>query len=230
MPNTVNFAHMMKQFKRIGARAVIATAFAVMTVGAGLAIAPQPAFAQDSGFTQQATDASESSSVKEQVIFWLSAYHGQPTHEQLDQAGAAGEVAALLREIAADKDARPSMRLRAVDSLGHYADDASVGFLERTIATPSSLEVQRPQHTELLRHHAMLSFARACGEAAVQTLVPFTEGGAEAGDLQLRLTAISALGRFGGEAGRVELERLQTRVDHPVLKRSLKKFVGSSSE
>jgi hypothetical protein len=231
---------MANSIKTKGARIVAAAAFVVATAGT-TGVFSQQSTAADEPIEGEPVESepvesepvkSETSALKKRLVFLLSTYHTAPTPQQLADVGSATDSAALLREIAADNSARPSMRLRAVDSLGHYSDPESLDFLERTIETPSSLDVRRAEHAQLLRQHAMLSYARVRGEAAVARLARFLTVDSANGetDLQLRLTAISALGRFGGQAGRIELDKLSGRLEHPALKRSLNKFIAPSSQ
>lgn len=207
---------MMEGTHRVGGSVLSAVVFAL-----ALAVA-QPAVAQQG----DAQGAQKSESLRQKLEFALSAYHGAPTRAQLDELGSPKTVARLLRDVAGDEASRASMRLRAVDVLGHYDDTQTVAFLEAVIDAPSKLEVPSARHAELLRHHAMLSFARIRGDRAVAKLAPLAEGG----DLQLRLTAVSALGRFGGKAAHARLRELRRRTDHPALLRTLNKYVTDMSK
>ncbi|QDG51881.1 HEAT repeat domain-containing protein [Persicimonas caeni] len=172
------------------------------------------------------TESERAESIRRQLVFALSAYHGAPTRDALDAIGAPDLVASHLRDLARTNKLRPSMRLRAVDMLGHYRDAKTVAFLGRVVDEPASVAVREPRQLELLHHHAIASFARIRGEQAVAKLAPLVV----AGDLQLRLTAVTALGRFGGPAGRKRLYDLRTSIDDPVVLRTLNKYVVRPSK
>ncbi len=162
--------------------------------------------------------------LREQLLFWLNSYHGAPSGEQLEALGEPAAVARALREICADVGLRPSLRVRAIDGLGFFDEPSTAAFLQEIVAAPQrAIESPRRSTAERFQRHAMLSFARIEGPAAVETLEPFLE----ADDLQLRISAVEAIGRFGGQAGRLRLERLASQVDHPVLERKIEAFVGS---
>lgn len=163
--------------------------------------------------------------MRERLLFWLNSYHGAPSGEQLESLGEPAAVAEGLRELCADAGLRPSLRVRAIDGLGFFDESSTVEFLKEIVDAPrQALEAPRRSTAERFQRHAMRSFARIQGPAAVETLERFLE----ADDLQLRISAVETIGRFGGQAGRLRLERLGARVDDPVLERKIEAFVGSS--
>lgn len=170
--------------------------------------------------------AATTSQMRQRLLFWLNAYHRRPTREQLDQIGDATAVGAMLREIGANAQARPSLRLRALDALGLYSDAATVAFLRRLIDPPDGAEAQPARVAGLLRQHAISSYARAERAAAVDLLAGFVDDD----DLQIRLAAVSAIGRFGGQVGQRRLRRLRARVDDAVVLEQMKKFIAASSK
>lgn len=195
-----------------------------LVVSALIALAftgPAPASAQ-----QRASESEPEQTLRQALVFALSSYHGVATREDLDAFGSADEVARELRNLAQHTEIRPSMRLDAIDLLGHYDDAATVAFLEQAIDRPTTLGVEKPRQVEFLRQHAVLSYARSRGAEAVAKLAPL----ASAGDLQLRLTAVSAIWRHGGQAGRQRLLTLRAQIDEPPVRRMLDRFVGSASE
>ncbi len=206
-----------------GGRLIAAAALALTTLSL------QPAMAQQgpSGEGERPSDAEQdSAAIRQQLVFALSAYHGGPTQAQLAALGSPEQVASVLRDIARDAAARPSMRQRAVGSLGHFADAHTVDFLERVVDSPSTLEVRRSRDARMLHRRAVSSFARIRGEQAVDKLAAF----AARGDLQLRLTAVAALGRFGGKAGRARLRELRAEIEQPLLLRTMNKYVEHPSK
>ncbi len=164
--------------------------------------------------------------LRSQVVFWLSGYHGGPTRAQLDALGTPAHITAELRRLAGDAALRPTLRLRALDALGLYSDAATTAFVRRVVDAPRALAEHHPRVAALLRQHALLSYARIRGPASVAQLARFV--GAD--DLQLRLTAVVALGRYGGAAGRDQLQALRAHIDDPVVFAKVNKFVDTASK
>ncbi|MFP4599974.1 MAG: HEAT repeat domain-containing protein [Persicimonas sp.] len=200
-------------------------------VFAAYAMHPQAAAQQMSELEDPVSDkrptdesgADEAAELRERLVFWLNGYHGAASAEQLAALGESATVAGALREICADARLRPSLRVRAIDGLGFFGEPSTVEFLKEIVDAPhQALESPRRSTAERFQRHAMLSFARLEGPAAVETLSRFLE----ADDLQLRISAVETIGRFGGQAGRLRLERLAARVDDPVLEGKIEAFVG----
>lgn len=158
----------------------------------------------------------------ERVRFLLSGYEYFPDRAALDEVGEAAEISTLLRELSADSKERPTLRLRAVDALAYYTDQATKNYLESLIASPDSTgdKVQK-RTTRLLRHHAVTSLAKAHGEAALATLEPLLLDD----EIQLKMTAISAIGKHMGPSGKQRLQDLRETIDNPVVLRELRKYV-----
>jgi HEAT repeat protein len=161
-------------------------------------------------------------SVEERLQFLLSGYEYFPTREDLDELADADTIAGLLREMTADEDNRNTKRLRAMDALGYYDDPETLELLKSYMA-PLADDVPRKQLRirTLLRHHAITAFARSQKTDAVDTLASLLEND----DMQIRLTAISALGKHGGKPGLKVLKAALEKAETPTITRALKKWV-----
>ncbi len=193
----------------------------------GLAL---PASAQQAGTpppvevpTPPVTATPPTSVVADRLTFLLSGYEYFPTRVDLDAVGSADEIAAQLRTFALDEAARPSLRLRAVDALGYYDDEATVALLTRLCTEPPQpdLERRKLRTAGLLQHHAITALARAKRADAV----PVLETVFATHDTQLTLTAVHALGKHGGEEGRAALARLAEQSQDKMVTRELRKWV-----
>jgi len=176
------------------------------------------------GTTPTTTPAPElpKQTAHERIRFLLSAYHLFPTPEQFATAGTEAEVSQILREMTQDPNMVPSFRLRAMDALAFYGDDLTLALLEHTISTPTDDQPENERGTaNLLRHHAIMSFAKLRGEAALPALEPLLVGK----DLQLKLTAISAVGKQCGLAGVTRLRKLRTSDEHRAVQHEIRKFI-----
>lgn len=162
-------------------------------------------------------------SLQDRVVFLLSGYEYFPTRADLDAAGSPVEIAALLRTMAVDIDARPSLRLRAVDALAHYDDQETVDLLTKLVTEEPAADLQRRKlrTAGLLRHHAITSLAKVRQQASVAILEQVTE----TGDVQLTLTVIHALGKHAGEEGREALNRLLAQSENKMVRREAAKWV-----
>lgn len=158
----------------------------------------------------------------ERVRFLLSAYHLFPTREQFATAGSDAEVSQILREISQDPDMMPSFRLRAMDALALFGDSLTLALLEHTIATSTGDQAEDQRNTlNLLRHHAIMSYAKLKGEAALPALEPLLQGD----DLQLKLTSISAIGKQCGLKGVARLRELRKSDPNRAVQHEVRKFV-----
>lgn len=158
----------------------------------------------------------------ERVRFLLSAYHLFPTHEQFATAGTDAEVSQILREITQDPDMMPSFRLRAMDALALFGDPMSLALLEQTISTDTKDQPESEKNVlNLLRHHAIMSYAKLRGEAALPILEALLKGE----DLQLKLTSISAIGKHGGLQGVARLKTLRKSDQHRAVQHEIRKFI-----
>lgn len=191
-----------------------------------------PSFAQESpdanranpGATSPApTDAKAAfAEAREKVTLLLSGYEYFPSREDLDRVAPADVMVDVLRSLADEADGRPAIRLRAIDALGFYSEPGAVRYLEQRVAPPAAnAPDDDPRTLRLMRHRAMTALGRALGERALTALNPYLDDD----DLQIRLSAISAIGNFGGEAGKKMLRELKTRDTHHAVQRELHKFV-----
>ncbi|MFB6263542.1 MAG: HEAT repeat domain-containing protein [Bradymonadaceae bacterium] len=167
-------------------------------------------------------------SIRESVELLLSGYHYTPTREDLTEVAASETIAEILRKIAADQSARPSLRLRAVDALALFPSERNEAFLADLLSLPSGDEASGDRQTaELLRHHAISSLAEMLEDArAVERLGRFLRSD----DVQLELTTITALGRHAGAPGLERLRRRADEVDSEVVREQLKTYVDVDGE
>jgi len=195
-----------------------------------LAGATSTALAQDheptkTNLPSTTTDAGQGVSdavLTKKLTFMLSGYEYFPSRKDLDGLASADVVTAKLRTFADDTSMRPSLRLRAVDALGYYDDEATVAYLRALVDRPTeTLPTDQQRVGNLVRHHAIVALAKAVGPDALDDLEPFLKGD----DLQLRLTAINAIGKHGGKAGHTLLEKLLKNEDNPAALREIRKFV-----
>lgn len=161
-------------------------------------------------------------SVEERLKFLLSGYEYFPTRADLDAVAKPEVVVATLLRFAADDAARTTLRLRAVDALGYYDSAESVEYLGELVGTKlDALPRKRLRVASLLKHHAITSLARAGKDKAV----PHIAAVLAADDVQLRLTAIHALGKHGGDDGRAVLQAHRKNEKSEFVRRELQKWV-----
>lgn len=135
----------------------------------------------------------------DRLTFLLSGYEHFPSRAELDGVGSDDQISALLIEVAAGQAQSATLRLRAVDAMGYYNQPSIIAHLNALIA-----QDQAPQDKQALRlwrsmrRHAVLSLARAQGQAALKSLSPLLK---PEQDFQLQLTLISAIGKHTGAAG-----------------------------
>ena len=166
--------------------------------------------------------ATPTQSVSERLKFLLSGYEYFPSRADLDAVADPAEVAAQLRGFAEDADARPTLRLRAVDALGFYDDGQTVAYLRKLATTPTNKDLPRKKlrTAGLLRHHAISALVRSQRDNAVGTL----RGVLDEKDTQLTLTVIHAYGKHGGEPGRQALAKLAETAELPIIRREARKW------
>lgn len=168
-------------------------------------------------------DPARAARLTERLGFLLSGYEYFPDRATLDKEGSAAEVVAVLLAMSADGKQRPAIRVKAIDALGYYDEAAGVARLRvLAMSAPSDkLPVAELRLADSMRHHAIAALARALGERAVGELKLLLGDG----DLQIQLTAVSALGKYGGAAGRAALVELSESTTHPILMREIKKHI-----
>lgn len=160
--------------------------------------------------------------LRERIVFLLSGYEFFPTRDDLDQAGEPAAVAAILIDLVRDKDARGMHRLRAVDALGFYELPRAAGFLRSLTRGAAAADLEASaRHSALMQHHAITALARSQRGESVAALEPFLVGD----DLQLKLTAVVALGKHGKDPGRERLRALLASDDNQHVQREARKFV-----
>ncbi|MFU8805362.1 MAG: HEAT repeat domain-containing protein [Bradymonadaceae bacterium] len=198
-----------------------------LITGLGALAAAEPTAGEgDSTITDKASDdeAPTQSEARKRLEFLLSGYEYFPTRETLDEVAEAPVIIKLLQTMAHEDELRPTLRLRAVDALSLYGGEGEevTQFLLAVIAlNPDAVERSQLRVVRLMRHRAMNSVAKIKGDEAAQHLVPFLDDE----DLQIRLTAISALGQFGGSAGQKALRDLKTKDTNPAVQREINKHL-----
>jgi len=165
----------------------------------------------------------EEPSLRERLEYALSGYHFEPNRGALDELGPSERLAEILRTIASEPSTRPSLRARAVSVLALYPSDETESLLESFLSPPKSeWSEDRRRAYRAIRLHAITSIAEMLdGERAVDRL----EGLLEVDDLQVRLMAVSALGRDGGEPGEDRLRKLAEQTESEEVLREIRKFV-----
>lgn len=157
-------------------------------------------------------------SKRDRLLGELSGYEYVPTREDLDKIATGTEMEQLLLSIARDGNV-PMQQTRAIAVLGYYDTPAVVAFLNRVAHDPNGKE---PKGANLgltdgmvvgLQHEAIGAVARATKSECVKYLGDLLKSE----DLQLQLTTVVALGRHGGEAGRVAIRELLKGKQHPLV-------------
>ena len=141
--------------------------------------------------------------IRRRVEFLLSGYEFFPKRADFDAVAPGEVIAPILRDIVDDTTARPSFRTRAIDALGYFDDDDTASFLLERIAKKVTVEGKLKRVEKSLRHHAFL----------------------KNDDLQIRLTAITALGKFGGKAGKKVLIDAKSAEKNNVARSVFRKYV-----
>lgn len=168
-------------------------------------------------------DPARQAKITERLDFLLAGYEYFPDRATLDREGSAEEVIAALLGMLDDAKTRPALRIKVVDALGYYGEAASLARLRPLALTAPAAElpVAELRLADSMRHHAIVSLGRASGEAAAGELAALLRDK----DLQIQLTAVSALGKHGGQAGRQALIELDKTATSPILKREIKKHI-----
>jgi hypothetical protein len=130
------------------------------------------------------------------VVLLLSGYEYFPSSEDL--LAVTDDPVPYLLAIAYDVEGEylPFHRHRAVAALAYYPSDFTHAHLVYLLESPDT--------PELTRHHVINALAMGWGEAALADLEPFLFDD----DLQLRLTAVHALGTISTEASLQLLENV----------------------
>jgi len=123
--------------------------------------------------------------IRERVRLLLSGYEYFPTADDLREVVA--DPTLYLLELVYGDDTMVVHRHRAIAALGLFPSDESRAHLDYLLASPAT--------PELTRHHVMNALSTGYGEAALPALAPYLS----VADLQLQLTAISAIGAIGTE-------------------------------
>lgn len=127
----------------------------------------------------------------------LSAYEYRPTRAVLDRLGP--DVEKVLIRLASHPKVRPTLRVRAAETLGLYPTRDARGFLRSLLQEPALFGTTTGR---LLRRAAMSALAQAFGPAAVPDLAPLREDE----DPQIREGCARALGATGAAAAKPILD------------------------
>lgn len=157
-----------------------------------------PASAQELGFpsvadvTSRTLDATVLQAQRQKIELLLSGYEFFPVREDLEKVSPDAHL--ILIQITRDTSLRPSIRLRAIDALGLFKDTPEVAtYFEKLLA-------QGAVKPRFLRH-SLTSSLKAFGPQAIPWVTPYVQ----APDLQIRLDAITSVGKFGGLEGKTVL-------------------------
>lgn len=165
-----------------------------------LVLAGSTVSAQDTEAPVEITQAESS-----KVELLLSGYEYFPTREDLEKASSNAQE--ILIQIAENEEALPSTRLRAVDALGLFKEDIkTAAFFEKTL--------HRGGQDKAIVRHAMTSSLKAFGQQALPWVQPYL--GHQ--DLQMRISAVHAVGRLGGVEG-VQMLQFQRQIEPELLVR-----------
>lgn len=158
---------------------------------------------------------------QERLLFLLSGYHYFPTSDDLGKVGSSEEVAQWLRDLAQDVSERPTMRMRAMDALMYFSDETTLAYVEHVALQPPTAPPEQLRTEQLMQHHAIMTLAKIKKEGSVSALVSLLGHP----DIQIQMTAISALGKHGSEAGRAALLEAAKKESSPVVQREYRKYV-----
>lgn len=157
-------------------------------------------------------------SLRERVEFSLSGYHGGADRETLDELGPPDQVAAQLKRLVNDHDARTSLRTRAATLLAEYEEvDGITEFVQNQLqqlkdrASDDALS-QNDRHAADLVLQALMPTVTRLSDP--DRAVDLLEEHLRATDhLQRQLAALHALGRHGGEPGLDALRTFRAETD-----------------
>ncbi|MAQ17130.1 MAG: hypothetical protein CMN30_20350 [Sandaracinus sp.] len=132
----------------------------------------------------------------EHVRSLLSAFEGAPSAETWTAMGP--ETVAVLEQLYDDEGEQPFVRLRAIETAGHYATEECHAFLRRVASRQGELDLRV--------RAAVRSLGKAFGAAAIEEIRPFLGHRATV----VREGAALALGAIATPRAR---ELLRTRLD-----------------
>lgn len=160
--------------------------------------------------------------VRKRVEYILSGYEYFPARADLDKIALAPQMTRVLLAMSVEQDISPMLSNRAVDALGYYHEDDVVAHL-RTLALTDTDGLSRVElrAARSRRYHAIVSYAKAGGEVALGDLAQLMDHT----DVQIQLSAISAIGKHMGEEGKVVLKERQAVEQDPLLLKELRKHV-----
>lgn len=140
--------------------------------------------------------------VVSQVEALLAGFEYVPKKEDWDRIGPA--AAPVLRQIAADPNAKKVQRARAISSLAYFPQSTTQTLLKTIIAEETQPKV--------LRRKALRSLANGFGVKAITTIEPFLSSK----DTQIRETAVLALGSIKSDKCKTLL-KAQLKVESSAL-------------
>ncbi len=183
---------------------------------------PSPVFMGQTAGPTQPVPVPENQTPQQRLEFLLSGYHYFPSKADLDAIAKDDEMAKMLRILAEDNKARVMVRSRAVDALAYYSDEATVGFLTHVMKRdPKDADPKDARLVKSMKHHAIMSIAKSLEDKSIAPL----EYALTHDDHQIRMTAISAIGKHAGEAGKVRLGKLAETEKNIYVQKELRKYV-----
>lgn len=159
---------------------------------------------------------------KDKVIHLLSGYEYFPKRAELAKLGNDVTISTILLSIATDSKVSTVRRIRAIDAMGYYNNTPIVSFLTKTLnqSTKNIKNKGQLRFTMSQRHHALSSLARAQKKAALPVLKKVLTHQ----NYQLKLSAISAIGKHCGKDGKVVLAAINSK--DPIVQREVRKHLG----
>lgn len=162
--------------------------------------ASAPSLVQGDGVT--ALDAEAMS----RITTLLSGYEYFPSADDL--TGQAADPVPYLLAVVYDArtETLPIHRHRAIGALAYFPTDQTRSHLDHLLSSPAT--------PELTRHHVINALANGFGDGAISEISPFLDHT----DVQLRLTAVAALGAIGtSQSSQALLDELGTE-SHPLVR------------
>lgn len=185
---------------------------AVATTAITLSVAQTPQNPPDPGTQAPPTPQAPQANTEARIRLLLSGYDSFPTADELRAVSPAAP--AFLMQIAQDKTALPTLRNRAIDALGYFDEPEVKAFLTVILTEPDTAP-------EMGVHKAITALMKLEGEDGLGQVSPFLQHE----DVQLRLTAVEAIGNFGGRGGRVLLEERRKIEPSKMVKDKIKPFL-----
>ena len=144
--------------------------------------------------------------VMDRILLLLSGYEYFPTADDLLAETPTPEVYLLSLAYGSGDETLSIHRHRAIGAVAYFPSDLTRAHLQYMLDSPAT--------PDMTRHHVITALARGFGDQAIPTIERFLLSG----DLQLRLTAIAALGSVGSEAAGRALESSLPQQTHDLVR------------